>query len=668
MKKIFTFTAICAVLLSANMQAQDFPSDPGTLMVDLKLYALDATTGDTLTGFAPEGSGAYTAGTEVTATAKTIPGYTFVRWSDMENSNPRTIVVNAATTLSALYNHDEYTITFRNDDGAQLAEMQYFYGAEVKAPEAPEKENTDQYSYIFKGWTPEIANVTGPQTYTAVWDTVVNKYEIIFLDWNREELRRDSFAYGAMPEYRGTTPTREQVEGVTYTWSGWEPELHEVTGAERYTATYTTENIRYTVNATVTVGEQTLTYTNDTATYGQQVFIELTLPNDYHFSTWSDGSSEFPRTITVTGDTTLTGTALPSFVDIDVAANQWTFFCMPMTMTGGISQDMFMTDELADVAWGAYNGAARAEARSGWETAETFTSGRGYIVYSSQAGRLRLNIYPENLMQEAYTADLSAYEAEHEQNANWNFVGNPYYAQIAANTISVTGTEEASATIWNGTGYTNELLNSETLVLQPLQAFFIQTDGAGSLAFRGANSTPAPARRAVVEENSRIDIEATAGGYTDKTRVIFRSNSSLKYEAGRDASKFMTASAPVQMYFLDVDDVQCAQMVRPAGEDAMRIGYMLRSAGEIEINMPVYAEDYELYDALTDRSYDLSERISLYSEAGTYNSRLSLRPIRRVATAVENTSAGSTTKLLINNQLYLLRDGKVYTVQGILAK
>ena len=101
----------------------------------------------------------------------------------------------------------------------------------------------------------------------------------------------------------------------------------------------------------------------------------------------------------------------------------------------------------------------------------------------------------------------------------------------------------------------------------------------------------------------------------------------------------------------------------------MRLGYMIRTAGEMEINMPVYAEDYELYDALTDRSYNLSETVSIYSEAGTYNNRLSLRPIKRVPTAVDNIAAGSTTtKLMLNGQLYIVRDGKMFTVQGTQAK
>ena len=64
MKKIFTLTAICALLFSASVTAQDFPSDPGTLMVDLELIAADFSSGDTIANQAPEGSGAYASAHE----------------------------------------------------------------------------------------------------------------------------------------------------------------------------------------------------------------------------------------------------------------------------------------------------------------------------------------------------------------------------------------------------------------------------------------------------------------------------------------------------------------------------------------------------------------------------------------------------------------------------
>lgn len=874
MKKFFTLIAVLGILSSASMMAQDFPSDPGTLRVTLTLSAMDMT-GDTIQGYAPEGSGAYDAGYSLTITAQNIPGYTFTQWSDQETAQTRQITLNESMELQAIYSHDQYIITFKNIDGQVISTDEYYYGDEVSVPddptiqsdaqytfvfagwnpqvtevtgeqtyvaqfdtiinkyairfmdwdgetllyqdsiaygvlpayqgETPARAATDEYTYSFKGWTPEIMAVTGDQTYqaeyesttnrysitflnwnrdtlysaileygvmaeyegtdpakeataqftysftgwnpelgevtgeqtytamfdsivneyqvkfldwdgqtvlyqtvleygvmpqyqgdepsrestaqysyifqgwdneivpvagdqtyTAVYETIINKYAIRFLDWDEETvLYSDSLEYGAVPEYKGETPTRETVEGVVYTWTGWEPEIHAVEADENYIAQYSDQLQRFTL---------TITYGNaepETRSVAWGTDTTLTAPTrtEEHFIRWTDGNTDNPRYVTITSDTTFTAEYGASYVDINVAANQWTFFCLPQMNEGGNwSEDMFITSELEGIKWGTYNGAVRAQAKSGWENTSDFNATQGYIIYSTKAGRLRLNVYPEHLMQSQLTVALQEYPAEYTENANWNFIGNPLYSTIGAANITAS-LEDASATIWNGTGYQNELLTAGDLSLQALQAFFIQTPAAGSIMFNSSAAGGAPARSINVEENSRIDIHATAGGYTDKTRVIFRNNSSLKYEAGRDASKFMTSTAPVQMYFLDVDNIQCAQMVRPAGEDAMRLGYMIRNAGEMEINMPVYAENYELYDALTDRSYDLSETVSIYSEAGTYNSRLSLRPIKRMPTAIDNGAAASSiTKVILNGQLFLIRDGKMYSVQGLEVK
>jgi len=874
MKKFFTLIAFLGILSSASMMAQDFPSDPGTLRVTLTLAAMDMT-GDTIQGYAPEGSGAYDAGYSLTITAQDIPGYTFLRWSDEVEDQARQITLNESMELQAIYSHNQYLISFLDENGGVISTAEYFYGDEVTVPENPVKESdlrytfvfagwepqvapvtgeqayvakydtiinkyairfvdwdgetllyedsvaygvmpeykgndptreasaeftytfkgwapeitevtgnmtyqaeyeihtneytitflnwngdtlyhstveygvmpafegtdpvkeataehtytfkgwnpelaevtgtqtytaefdsvvnqyevkffdwdgqtilyqttleygdtpqyqgeepsresTAQYSYIFQGWDNELVPVTGIQTYTAVYETVTNKYAITFLDWDEETvLETDTLEYGVMPQYKGENPTRDTVDGVAYTWIGWEPELHLVEGEENYVAKYTDQVLSF--NVTVVLGD--VEPTTQTVNWGAQLTLEAPATGESHFIRWSDGSTENPRSVTIYSDTTFIAEYGASYVDINVAANQWTFFCLPQMNEGGSwAEEMFITSELEGIKWGTYNGAVRAQAKSGWENVEEFNATQGYIIYSTKAGRLRLNVYPEYLMQNQLTVALQEYPAEYTENANWNFIGNPLYSIIGAANINAS-MEDASATIWNGTGYQNELLTAGDLSLQPLQAFFIQTPTAGSVTFNASNAGGAPARFANMEENSRIDIHATAGGYTDKTRVIFRSNSSLKYEAGRDASKFMTSTAPIQMYFLDVDNIECAQMVRPAGEDAMRLAYMVNQAGTIEMNMPVYAEEYELYDALTDRAYDLSQTISIYSEKGTFNSRLSLRPIKRLATAIDNSAAASTiTKVILNGQLFLIRDGKMYSVQGLEVK
>ena len=794
MKKLFTLIAVLGILSVAAVKAQDFPGDPGELKVDLLLYAADVESQeDTIQGYTPTGGGVYNAGDTAEIAALPIPGYTFFTWSDQNESQTRRIAVNESMTLAALYQRDKYVIASVDDNGTAVTSGEYYYGDEVSEPDAPYRENTAQYTFTFQGWSPEITQVTGPQTYTAVWDTIVNKYEIKFLNWNDDVLQSDSLEYGAMPQYTGNEPTRETLEGVVYTFSGWAPEPVAVTEDAQYIAQFTSQDLEFTVHflqyerdsvITAHYGDQlellataaesdhflqwsdgetdnprlvlivsdstfqalfevnsyvisffdwdetllqrdtlehgtmpqfrgedptrpevegqrftfvgwapelaaatadaryTAQYTqeailyqvmiildNDTshqeANYGTEISLYAQDNDDRHFLRWQDGEQSAERTAVIVSDTVFTAIYGDSHVDIEIAADQWNFFCLPEKTAGGEWQlTDFTYNELTDVSWGTYNSAVRAASRSGWERVVPSEAKKGFIIYSSIAGRLRLNVYAENINQTDVTTTLSAYESVHSENANWNFVGNPINAEIGAENIAVTGTDEPTATIWNGTGYDNVRITSGDFRLQPLQAFFIQTTGAGQLTFNSGNN-PAPARAPQVAENSRIDIQATAGGYTDKSRVIFRANSSVKYEAGRDASKFITSTAPIQMYFLDVDNIQCAQMVRPAGDDNMRLGFMMLNAGDIDINMPVFADEYELYDALTDRAYYLDETITIYSEKGTFNDRLMLRPIRKVATGIDNTSAQTvTTKVLINDQLYLLRDGKMYTVQG----
>lgn len=737
MKKLFTLVAFLGIFAGATMNAQEFPGDPGTVIVEISLSAF--TSGGDSLAYPPTGGGAHTMGDSVVISAQEIPGYTFKNWSDEVEDATRRIVASENMRLIAYYDANEYTITFMND-GEEFATYHSYYGDTLVLDQLPTKQATDEYTFIFKGWDPALARVTDDATYVAQYDSIKNKYLIKF--WNMENLlledsveygvipqytapqeptrepettdsctlnfifngwqptpvavtgdadyvakfdtsivmneyvitfmnmdailERDTVEHGQMPVYNGETPTRDTEYGVVYTFEGWEPAISPATEDMTYTAMYSDSMITYIIK---------VYYENDSmiyrATYGQEVEISAVEVDGKHFVQWSDGDQNESRVITVTEDLVLTAIYADSYVDIDVAAGKWTFFCLPVISEGnGWNEDLFIYEGLADPAWGTYNGVTRSGGASGWETPEEYNATQGYILWSQSAGRLRLNVYPTALAQDQVTVSLKAYAAEYPENANWNFVGNPLNKQISASAISISGEQEATATIWNGTGYDNVPFSTEALIFTPLQAFFIQTSGEGVMSINTAS--PAPARNAIraqVAENSRIDIEATAGGYTDKSRVIFRSNSSLKYEAGRDASKFMTATAPIQMYMLDVDNVQCAQMVRPAGEDAILLGYMLRQAGEIEINIPVYAEDYELYDSYADRSYYLGETITIYSEAGTYDDRLMLRPVRRVATAIENNAAATaTTKMIINDQLYLLRDGKLYSIQGLLVK
>ncbi len=674
MKKLFTLIAALGIIAGTSMQAQEFPSDPGELKVDLIMFAIDEEYGDTIQGFAPEGAGTYDAGYSLTVTAREIPGYTFLRWSDEVEDQSRQLTLNESLELNAIYSHDLYQITFLDANGEEYNTTDYRYGAVIVLPQVPptkESQPEQGLNFVFRDWDPTIpegATVVGNQTYAPLFDTIISVYAVRFLDWNDTVLYEDSLQHGAVPEYKGEEPKREMdEEGNIYTFAGWGVEQFVgITGDREFFAQYTSTKQMYTITIIYGAVEPE----THSIAHGADTILNPPVRTEEHFIRWSDGNTDNPRTVVVTSDTTFIAEYGASFVDVEVAANQWTFLTLPIHPEyNRWTSEQFAYPGLTDVAWGTYNGAVRAQAKSGWEgiTDPDFAAAQGYILWSSTAGTFRLNVYPENLQNETASVQLNAYEAEHAENANWNFIGNPLNAELSGSNVVVSGAgEQPTATVWNGIGYDNILFSSADLKLQPLQAFFVQTAGEGSISFQVANQ-PAPARARAIEDNIRIDINATAGGYTDKSRVIFRSNSKLEYEAGRDASKFITSTAPIQMYFLDINNVKCAQMVRPEGDDNIRLGYTLLNAGDITIDMPIYAEDYVLYDRLTGNTYELSEPCTIYSEKGKFESRLELRPVRKVVTAIDNTNAAavSTTKLIINGQLYLLRDGQMYTIQGL---
>ena len=101
----------------------------------------------------------------------------------------------------------------------------------------PKRAADAQYTYAFAGWDKPIVAVTESTTYTATYSTTVNEYEIKFVNYDNSELQKEVLPYGAMPEYKGATPTRVS-DDLVYTFDGWDKPIAEVTGKATYKATY----------------------------------------------------------------------------------------------------------------------------------------------------------------------------------------------------------------------------------------------------------------------------------------------------------------------------------------------------------------------------------------------------------------------------------------------
>ena len=226
--------------------------------------------------------------------------YTFDSWSP--NIHP----VQGDDVYTAVFSKtvNQYTVTFKNWDGAVLQSTSVAYGdMPIYTGATPTKPATDQYTYTFSGWDTEITNVTGDVVYTAQFDATVNKYTITFNNWDGTTLATYEVEYGQTPVYAGELPTKTSTDEYTYTFSGWTPAIVAVTGDATYTATFSNDVNSYTV--TLYADNGTVTGAG-TYTYGTSANITATPAECYHFVQWSDGDTNATRTIVVTGNIELT--------------------------------------------------------------------------------------------------------------------------------------------------------------------------------------------------------------------------------------------------------------------------------------------------------------------------------------------------------------------------
>ena len=201
------------------------------------------------------GGGDYAYGTliEFKGTTPTKPAtaqytYEFTGWNPTIVDRLVTKDESFAPVFKEIVN--KYKIYFKNYDGTILQNTEFEYGATpAYAGSTPTKPATAQYTYTFKEWAPAIATVTGEATYTAKFDSVVNKYTVTFKNYNGTIVKEfTDVAYGTNPASLAvTTPTKPADVEYKYEFKGWTPEFVNVTGNATYTAEYTPIKQTYTV-------------------------------------------------------------------------------------------------------------------------------------------------------------------------------------------------------------------------------------------------------------------------------------------------------------------------------------------------------------------------------------------------------------------------------------
>lgn len=327
------------------------------------------------------------------------------------------------------------------------------------------------------------------------------------------------------------------------------------------------------------------------------------------------------------------------YIDITIKANRWYFFSFPFKV------------RKADISCGknvkfvfrTYNGAIRADkGTGGWidlkESEEYLYPGKGYIFQASLDCTLSIKIEKSEfgkLPKVDVDTKLDIHTSTNEQNASWNFVGNPFTAFYDINDMGY----KSPITRWNSDSNTYEAVRpgDDNAFLNPFEAFFVQCPkdnddinfgGDKRLTQTGRdkkmNSQMQKARMEGQFDVQRqiVNLTLSDGTTTDKTRVVFNPDKKAGYERDCDAAKFESNGAS-ELYSVEALAGRLAINERPEG--SVKIGYRAAKAGEYTIAAQRMDRQVLLRDNDLQITFDLTQGdYHFTSDAGEFDNRFML--------------------------------------------
>ena len=351
-------------------------------------------------------------------------------------------------------------------------------------------------------------------------------------------------------------------------------------------------------------------------------------------------------------------------VQLAVKANTWYFFCFPWD----ILVDQLQLRGRCSIQ--EYDGAARAQnGLGGWKklTGNKLHKGRGYIINAEFNDTITIRIlHPSFNCENAETA-LFSYDSENRFDAGWNLIGNPFTSYFDLDMLFQLGFTMPIIT-WNGSGYDTYRPGDDEYHFSPFEAFFVQASNFLSLVFgadgretynqsQAASANPTPRRAKATNTNRRIiNLTLSNDSYTDRTRVVFNPASTMVYEDGVDAAKFISSSAALQLYTLDAQGQPYAINERPDATTEIALGYVVAESGVYTLSAPRMDTKVKIYDNELGVEVDLSQGDYTFStSAGTNNTRFGIRLAPSIATSIDDL-ADEDANGPVN----------IYTVQGVL--
>ena len=621
-------------------------------------------------------SGSYTSGmvqygATITAPTATKEGHTFLRWN-----------VTPAATMPA---HDvTYTAQW------SIAVKHYLQNIDGTYPETPEEtENVTGGAGEYV--TPAVKTYDGfitPATQTVqigVADEVTYNYVrrtySITLDANG-----GTCATTSLNVKHGATPTLPVATKNGTPCSGW---FTKAIGGDQITneteilfnigtlyAQYADLNVTapLTVTDTRTVGDVRITTTGALTITGSVTTNNFILESD-----GASASGQF-----MAGYEKLTYTHAYFDLKLNAKNHQWYAVAVPWPVdaTSGVSVNGKTLELGKDFDIIYYNGTRRASEgkQKCWSYVEddgdkTLVPGRLYMIgLMSDAATVRFEKTTGALSTTTTSVAAHASTTGDETDKGWNGVANPALFHAFVNP----GVTEGQVYVPDQKRYETVTLNTTKFVVG--EGAFVQVESDKNITVVKDGAFAAP-RRTRAQANLIYDVRIAPanGAYTDRLFIKTTDSKENVYTVGQDLAKVGVSSIVPQMWINRYDAKLCVNTAELISETAeYPLGISVPANGEYTISnvqSPMSDEAYTLYLTLNGQViWNLSNgAYTLTLSKGTsneYGLRVSAKS-PAVATDIDEAlvdAQGDTKKVLINDQVFIIRGENVYTIDGQLVK
>ncbi len=622
--------------------------------------------------------------------------YDFIGWSPAITEST---IVTDDITYTAQYKRTDrlYTITWKDEAGNTIETDYYKMGETPSCYHKPDMTN--------KEWNPAVSAVTGNATYTLQGKNTDGPFTITFVNWNGKELQSQTVNKDETPQYTGTTPTKPALSDVRYSFIGWTPAIVPATANAVYTAKFDAEDA--TVKSLNIVGNKTISDNRDDVT---DLYISktgsLTITGSVKAQNFYLEASE-----STSGQLLSSGLTVRDNVYFDLALNtparHWHAFGVPWAIgdldnvklvevknRDGEARTRTLTlGRDYDIIY--YNGTKRAAQGPGahcWEYVQfhgkTLTPGQGYMIaFTSEVGTVRFT--------KADGADIifsgsNSVTGGSGDDGGWNAIANPMAYHATLNAGPTVGYVHDGGEIGSD-GYVPYTISGKRYIVG--KAVYIQATATQPVVINPAGTAgdfvaAAPARRrAMATDKTYLSLEdyyrvslADAAGKSGSVYVLSEEDKADQYVIGHDLSQFgMNATKP-QLWINRYGTKLALNTTAPVdGAAEFPMSLYAPAAGEytIRLQSSVVSEQEETLYLTKDGEviWNLSDgACTLTLAKGTtanYGLRLGEKKAPEVATDLSEAvvdAHGKTTKVLIDGKVFIIRENRVYSIDGQLVK